>query len=97
MKNLNNIDSVKIGDLEKDACGECPIIDHCGEPFSEVHFCCDRRFKDITVGELEKGIEDLTIEECERKSKELDIVEEGATDDDIKRVTYEAVIEKLSN
>ena len=37
---------MKIGDLDM-RCGECKLIDHCGEPFSEIAICSEDRFKDV--------------------------------------------------
>lgn len=28
-------------------CGECKLIDHCDEPFSEVAICAEKRLSDI--------------------------------------------------
>lgn len=40
---------MKIGNLPTDKCGECPLIDWCGDPYEEPHFCCDGRFGGIRV------------------------------------------------
>lgn len=37
---------MKIGKSEMH-CGECSIIDHCGEPFSDIAICCESRFEDV--------------------------------------------------
>ena len=37
---------MKIGELNM-RCGECGLIDHCDEPFSEVAICTEERFSDI--------------------------------------------------
>ncbi|HCL4466736.1 hypothetical protein EXM58_00500 [Clostridium botulinum] len=37
---------MKIGELEM-CCGNCSMIDHCGEPYSDVCICTESRFKNI--------------------------------------------------
>lgn len=37
---------MKIGEL-KMRCGECGLIDHCDEPFSEVAICTENRLSNI--------------------------------------------------
>ncbi len=38
----------KIGELNMH-CGECDLIDHCDEPFSEVIICAETRLKNIDI------------------------------------------------
>lgn len=45
-------------------CGECNIIDYCGEPFSDICICGERRFEDIDEAEFIK-----LAETSKRKSK----------------------------
>ena len=52
-----------IGKLDM-RCGECGLIDHCGEPYSDIAICCESRFKEVDEGEFLK-----LIETSERKSK----------------------------
>ena len=33
---LMAINDTKIKEIENDSCGDCPIIDYCGEPFTEL-------------------------------------------------------------
>ena len=42
---------MKIGEIEKQACGKCPIIEWCGEPYSELCLCTDVRLIDVKVEE----------------------------------------------
>ena len=37
---------MKIGELNM-CCGECSLIDHCDEPFSEIAICMEERLSDI--------------------------------------------------
>ena len=37
---------MKIGELDMH-CGNCGLIDHCDDPFSEVAICRERRLADI--------------------------------------------------
>lgn len=37
---------MKIGDLDMH-CGDCKIIDYCGDPYSEICICREQRFKNI--------------------------------------------------
>jgi phage FluMu protein Com len=32
----------------KERCGECDLIEHCGEPYSEIKICRDERFENVT-------------------------------------------------
>lgn len=41
---------LKIGDLEQH-CGNCKIIDLCGEPYSDVCLCCNEKLKDMQEDE----------------------------------------------
>jgi hypothetical protein len=58
---------MKIGDL-KMRCGECSIIDHCDEPYSDIAICCESRFADVDENEF------LTvINKSKKKSKKARI------------------------
>lgn len=48
---------MKIGEIQINQCGICPLIDWCGDPWEEPHFCCDSRLKEITVEEFTKLVE----------------------------------------
>ena len=37
---------MKIGELGM-KCGECSLIDHCGEPYSDIAICMERQWNDI--------------------------------------------------
>ena len=37
---------MKIGELNM-RCGECSLIDHCDEPFSEIAICMEERLSDV--------------------------------------------------
>lgn len=37
---------MKIGELYM-RCGECSIIEYCGEPYSDIAICCEERFKNV--------------------------------------------------
>lgn len=37
---------MKIGELNM-CCGECSLIDHCDEPFSEIAICMEKRLSDV--------------------------------------------------
>ncbi len=37
---------MKIGELNMH-CGECSLIDHCDEPFSEIAICMEERLADV--------------------------------------------------
>jgi hypothetical protein len=54
---------LKIGELDKH-CGNCKIIDHCGEPYSDICICSESRFKDVDEYDFLTLIETST-----RKSK----------------------------
>ncbi len=32
-------------------CGECRLIDYCGDPYQEPYLCLDNRFMDMDVEE----------------------------------------------
>lgn len=58
---------MKIGKLNMH-CGECKLIDHCGEPFSDIAICYEDRFKDV---DEDKFLQ--LIETSKRKSKKARI------------------------
>lgn len=58
---------MKIGKL-KMRCGECDLIEHCGEPWSDIAICCEERFK-----EVDEDIFLQLIETSERKGKKARI------------------------
>lgn len=58
---------MKIGELRMH-CGECNLIEHCGEPYSDIAICCEERLKNINEDEFSK-----LIETSERKSKKARI------------------------
>lgn len=41
---------MKIGELDQH-CGNCSIIEFCGEPFDEVCLCCNSTLEDLTEEE----------------------------------------------
>ena len=43
---------MKIGELDQH-CGNCSIIEFCGEPFDEVCLCCNSTLEDLTEEEFE--------------------------------------------
>ncbi|HDK7314637.1 TPA: hypothetical protein PTV97_003800 [Clostridium botulinum] len=58
---------MKIGELGM-CCGSCKIIDHCGEPYSDVCICTESRFKNV-----EENTFLQLIETSQRKSKKARI------------------------
>lgn len=47
---------MKIGELDM-KCGDCILIDHCGEPWSDVAICMEQRLKDIDEENFYKYLE----------------------------------------
>ncbi|MBO0555755.1 hypothetical protein EXQ41_06785 [Clostridium botulinum] len=58
---------MKIGELDMQ-CGNCSIIEHCGEPYSDITICYEERFKDVDETKFLK-----LIETSQRKSKKARI------------------------
>lgn len=58
---------MKIGELDMQ-CGNCSIIEQCGEPYSDIIICCEERFKDVDETKFLK-----LIETSQRKSKKARI------------------------
>lgn len=58
---------MKIGALDM-RCGECTLLDHCGEPYSEICICSEKRFEEVQEETFLKLIESST-----RKSKKARI------------------------
>jgi hypothetical protein len=58
---------MKIGELNM-KCGECALIDHCGEPYSEICICSEKRFEEVNEETFLKLIENST-----KKSKKARI------------------------
>ncbi|KHD34407.1 hypothetical protein NL50_17130 [Clostridium acetobutylicum] len=58
---------MKIGELHMH-CGECDLIEHCGEPWSDIAICCEDRFKDVAEDKFVHLIETST-----KKSKKARI------------------------
>jgi hypothetical protein len=58
---------MKIGELDMH-CGNCKIIEHCGEPYSDIAICHEKRFENV---EEDKFLE--LIETSKRKSKKARI------------------------
>lgn len=50
---------MKIGELNMH-CGNCKIIDHCDEPFSDICICTQPRFENIQEDTFLKLIETST-------------------------------------
>ena len=44
---------MKIGKLNMH-CGECKLIEYCGEPYSDIAICGEERFKDVDEEEFMK-------------------------------------------
>lgn len=40
---------MKIKEIETDRCDGCPLIEWCGDPYEDPHFCCDRAFEEVDV------------------------------------------------
>jgi len=49
---------LKIGDLHQH-CGNCKIIELCGEPYSEVCLCTDELLTDVLENEYVSKVEDI--------------------------------------
>lgn len=47
--------------LFDDHCGECPLIDYCGDPYEDPYFCQDENYREKDHKEI--------IKECEEKPK----------------------------
>ena len=58
---------MKIGELNM-RCGECALIDHFGEPYSEICICDEKRFEEVYEETFLKLIESST-----KKSKKARI------------------------
>lgn len=58
---------MKIGELDMH-CGECKIIEHCDEPYSDVCICDESRFENVEEDTFLKLVEIST-----RKSKKARI------------------------
>lgn len=58
---------MKIGQLDLH-CGNCKIIDHCGEPYSDICICSESRFENVEEDTFLKLIETST-----KKSKKARI------------------------
>lgn len=58
---------MKIGELNMH-CGECQLIEHCGEPYSDILICYEERFKEVNE---DKFLE--LIADSQRKSKKARI------------------------
>jgi len=54
---------MKIGEMEQH-CGECKLIDYCGNPYQELCLCCDSRFENMEVDEY------ISLAETAEGSKE---------------------------
>ena len=65
--NLKEEFILKIGELNMQ-CGECKLIDHCDEPFSDIKICCEDRFKEVDENRFLQ-----LIETSKRKSKKARI------------------------
>lgn len=49
---------MKIGELDQ-YCGNCKIINLCGEPYSEICLCADERLKNVTEEEYICKVEEI--------------------------------------
>lgn len=58
---------MKIGNLDM-RCGECKLMDYCGEPFPDICICTQSRFENVEEDTFLKLIETST-----RKSKKARI------------------------
>lgn len=47
---------MKIGELNQH-CGECKIIDLCGEPYSNICLCCNSKLEEMTEDEYIEKVE----------------------------------------
>lgn len=45
-------------------CGKCDLIEHCGEPWSDIAICCESRFRKVDIDKLCQ-----LLETSHRKSK----------------------------
>jgi hypothetical protein len=41
-------------------CGDCELIEHCGEPYSDIAICMETRFKNVDVNILYNLLETST-------------------------------------
>lgn len=88
---IKDEENIFIGKMDSH-CGDCYLIEWCGEPFSDPYLCHDDRFKTIKISDYLKLAEASTV-----KTKDVDV-------SDVKREDYnsesdyeEAIDEVISN
>jgi len=52
--------SKKIGDMNSH-CGECGLINFCGDPFESPYLCAEKRFKSVNIDDYIKLAETSTV------------------------------------
>nr|WP_294490642.1 hypothetical protein [uncultured Anaerosporobacter sp.] len=49
---------MKIGELDQH-CGNCMLIDLCGEPYSDVCLCCNEKLAEMTEKEYMQKVNEI--------------------------------------
>ncbi|MBO5069495.1 MAG: hypothetical protein J6C37_03940 [Roseburia sp.] len=49
---------MRIGDLEQH-CGDCKLLDLCGEPFDDVMLCANENLADMTEDEYTEKVKEI--------------------------------------
>lgn len=49
---------MKIGELEQ-RCGNCMLVDLCGEPYSDVCLCCNEDLSELTEKEYIQKVNEI--------------------------------------
>ena len=73
---------LKVGDMNSH-CGECGLIDWCGEPYELPYLCNDNRFDDIDV---EKYIKKAETSKVTLDTEDYNEVLKAISDDVFKRL-----------
>lgn len=49
---------MKIGEIETLKCGNCPLIDMCGDSYEKPCLCCEERLKNVKISDYKKNFDE---------------------------------------
>lgn len=64
---------MRIGEIEKQKCGNCPLIDACGDPYENPCLCCEKRLENVNVSEYETAYNETDGRDIAEIAEELDL------------------------
>ena len=62
---------MRIGEIEKQKCGNCPLIEMCGDSYENPCLCCVNRLKNVEISDYQKSFDKTDGKDVAEMAEEL--------------------------